>query len=68
MLRMGSIFSPVSLGTTQEAVNEALARVRATRARHDEEIARGLRLPNEVVVKDGVVVVTVRGMVASLGC
>lgn len=61
MFPMGSIFSPVSLGTSEEEVAEALASVREARTRREAEIAAGTRLPNEVVVKDGVVIVVTCG-------
>jgi hypothetical protein len=58
MFPMGTIFSPVSLGTSEEEVSEALAGVRAARALREQEIAAGARRANAVVLKNGVVVVT----------
>lgn len=61
MFPVGSIFSPVSLGCSEKEVAEALDRVRAARVRREAEIAAGTRLPNEIVVKDGVVIVVTGG-------
>ena len=61
MFPVVAIFSPVSLGCSEQDVADALDRVRETRVQHEAEIAAGTRLPNEVVVKDGVVIVVTGG-------
>jgi hypothetical protein len=58
MFPVNSIFSPVSLGCSVQDVDEALERVRVARERRQARIAAGELRPNDVVVRDGVVIVT----------